>query len=367
MVVKKQDVRNVDAKAVTRFLVSLVAPVATFFILKWSLGFIRDEASPKLLTMLVALAVGVLGIWVLYWIANDWVSRLPFGRLRESLLPFVFVGPAVLLLLVFMVYPTVNTIYLSLFEKRSDNFVGLDNYVYIFTEPDIRVAFQNNIKWLIVVTGACVSLGLAIAVLVDRVRMEGVAKAFIFLPMAISSAGASVIWRFIYAFQPVSRAQIGLLNAIVVAFDGEPRGWLLRPPVNSLALMAIMIWLQTGFCMVVMSAAIKGVPRELLEAGRMDGCNEFQLFFNVIVPYIRGNVITVTTTVLIAVLKVFDIVYVMTRGNYDTEVIANRMYVEMYRFLNFGHGSALAVVLFLAVIPAIVVNIRNLRRQRSGQ
>jgi alpha-glucoside transport system permease protein len=169
-----------------------------------------------------------------------------------------------------------------------------------------------------------------------------------------------------YAFQPASRPQTGLLNAIRVALGGDPVGWYLKPPWNNLALIAIMVWWQTGFCMVVLSAAIKGVPAELMDAARVDGANEFQLFFRITVPYIRGTIITIATTVLITVLKVFDIVYVMTRGNYDTEVIANQMFLQMYRFGNFGRGSALAVILFLAVIPAMVVNVRNLRRQRSA-
>lgn len=316
--------------------------------------------------MLVAITVGVAGVWVVYWVANDWISRIPIRRLREILTPFVFAGPALVLLLIFLVYPAVNTIYLSFFDKRTKNFIGLDNYAFIFSEPNIRVAFKNNAQWLIVVTSVCVSMGLLIAVLVDRIRLESVAKSFIFLPTAISSVGASVIWRFMYAFQPAGRPQIGLLNAIAVALGGAPRGWYLRPPENNYALIAIMIWLQTGFCMVVISAALKNVPPELLEAARIDGANEPQLFFYVTLPYIRGTVITVATTVLIAVLKVFDIVYVMTRGNYDTEVIANRMYIEMYRFLDFGHGSALAVILFLAVTPAMIINVRNLRQQRRA-
>jgi alpha-glucoside transport system permease protein len=206
---------------------------------------------------------------------------------------------------------------------------------------------------------------LIIAVLVDRIKLESLAKSFIFLPLAISAVGASVIWRFVYAFMPAGRPQIGLLNAIRVALGGDPVGWYLKPPWNNFALMAVMVWWQTGFCMVVLSAAIKGMPKELLDAARVDGASEFQVFFRVTVPYIRGTIITVTTMVLLMVLRVFDIVYVMTRGNYDTEVIANRMFLEMYRFGNYGRGSALAVILFLAVVPAIVVNVRNLRKQRS--
>jgi alpha-glucoside transport system permease protein len=348
-----------------RLTVSLVVTVATYFVLWWCFRFMRNEESPRLLVALVALAVGVFGVWLLYWIANDWVSRIPFRRVRDVLLPFVFLGPALALLLVYLIYPAANTLCISFFDKRSENFVGLENYAFIFSEPNVRIAFRNNAQWLIVVTSACVSLGLLTAVLFDRIRLESVAKSFIFLPMAISAVGASVIWRFVYAWQPAGRPQIGVLNAIVVAFGGEPIGWYLKPPLNNFALMAIMIWLQTGFCMVILSAALKSVPDELLEAARIDGANEVQLFFRVTVPYIRGVIVTVATTVLIAVLKVFDIVYVMTRGNYDTEVIANRMYLEMYRFVNFGRGSALAIILFLAVVPAMLVNVRNLRRQRG--
>jgi alpha-glucoside transport system permease protein len=350
-----------------RLIMSLIVLAITLFILKWSFGFMRDKEIPKLLTTLVAVAIGVFGVWALFWIANDLVSWIPNRRLRESLLPFVFVGPALSLLLIYLVYPAVNTIYLSFFDRKSEAFVGLKNYAFIFNEPNIRIAFRNNVLWLITVTSVCVSLGLVIAVLVDRIKFEALAKSLIFLPMAISAVGAVVIWRFMYAFQPAGRPQIGLLNAIVVALGGEPTGWYIRPPFNNLALIVIMIWLQTGFCMVVLSAALKGVPSELIEAARIDGANELQLFFKVTVPYIRGTIITIATTVLIMVLKVFDIVYVMTRGNYDTEVIANRMYLEMYRFRDFGHGTALAVILFLAVVPAMIINVRNLRRQRSEQ
>lgn len=352
-------------KGALRLIISLIVLAITLFVLKWSFGFMRDEEAPKLLTTLVAIAVGVVGVWVLFWIANDLVSWIPSRRLRESIQPFAFVGPALALLLVYLVYPAINTIYLSFFDRKSETFVGLKNYAFIFNEPNIRIAFRNNVLWLVTVTSVCVSLGLIVAVLVDRIKLEALAKSFIFLPMAISAVGAVVIWRFMYAFQPAGRPQIGLLNAIVVAFGGEPTGWYIRPPFNNFALIVIMIWLQTGFCMVVLSAAIKNVPTELIEAARIDGATELQLFFKVTIPYIRGTIITIATTVLIMVLKVFDIVYVMTRGNYDTEVIANRMYLEMYRFRDFGHGTALAVILFLAVVPAMIVNVRNLRQQRS--
>lgn len=368
MTVHKQGKVSQSSDSVGRILrvfASLGVLVITFFVARWSFAFMRDEEAPKLLVTLVAIVVGICGVWLLFWIFNDLVSLTPSRRFQEKLRPFVFVGPALVLLLIYLIYPAINTIYLSFFDARSENFIGLQNYTFVFTEPNIRVAFRNNALWIVTVTSVCVLLGLIIAVLVDRIKLESVAKALIFLPVAISAVGASVIWRFVYAFQPSGRPQIGLLNAIVVALGGDPVGWYLKPPLNNFALIVIMIWVQTGFAMVVTSAAIKGIPDELLEAARIDGANELQVFFRITIPYIRGTIITVATTLLIAVLKVFDIVYVMTRGNFDTEVIANRMFVEMYRFLDFGHGSALAVILFLAVIPAMVVNVRNLRRQRS--
>ncbi len=358
-----------------RLLVSLAVVVITFFIFRWSIGFMKDEEAPKLAVMLVALAVGVFGVWGVFWIGNDLVSRLPSERLRERLLPFIFVGPALALLFVYLVYPALNTIVISLYDARSENFIGLENYIFAFTTSGIQTAFRNNILWIVTVTGVSVGFGLIIAVLVDKIRLEAVAKSFIFLPMAISFVGASVIWRFVYAFSPPGRDQIGILNALVTLFDGEPIGWLIQrsldigpitiPAFNTFALIAIMIWLQTGFCMVILSAALKGIPGEILEAARMDGATELQLFFQIIVPMIKGTIITVGTTVLIAVLKVFDVVFVMTSGKHETEVLANRMYAEMFRFRDFGHGSALAVILLVAVIPIMVINVRNLRQQRS--
>jgi alpha-glucoside transport system permease protein len=210
-----------------------------------------------------------------------------------------------------------------------------------------------------------VGIGLVISVMVDRVRWESVAKSIIFLPMAISAVGASVIWKFVYSFQPLPRPQIGLLNAILVALGGEPQGWLILMPWNNFFLMIIMVWLLTGFAMVVLSSAIKGVPSELLEAARIDGANEIMIFFRVIIPYIRGTIITITTTVIIMVLKVFDIVFVMTSGQFETQVVANRMFQEMFTFRNAGRASALAIILLIAVTPVMIYNVRNMRAGRS--
>ncbi|MFN2189222.1 MAG: carbohydrate ABC transporter permease, partial [Candidatus Promineifilaceae bacterium] len=247
---------------------------------------------------------------------------------------------------------------------KSEVFVGLDNFKFVFTDPAMLIVLRNNILWLVFVTFFVVAGGLVIAVMVDRIRAEAIAKSIIFLPMAISAVGASVIWKFVYSFQPAGRPQIGLLNAIVTAFGGEPQGWLITMPWNNFFLIIIMIWILTGFAMVVISAAVKGVPSELLEAARIDGATEIQVFLRVIIPYIRGTLITISTTVLIMVLKVFDIVYVMTSGRFETEVIANRMISEMFTFRNYGRASALAVILLIAVIPVMVYNVRGMREAR---
>jgi alpha-glucoside transport system permease protein len=258
-----------------------------------------------------------------------------------------------------------NTLWLSFGNANGTEFVGVDNYLYLFTSPANLIAFRNNVLWLVFVTGFVVSMGLVIAVMVDRIGFwEPIAKSFIFLPMAISSVGASIIWKFVYSFQPAGRPQIGLFNAIYTAFGGDPQGWLIIKPWNNFFLIAIMIWMLTGFAMVVISAAVKGVPSELLEAARIDGATEIQIFFGVIIPYIQGTLLTITTTVIIMVLKVFDIVYVMTNGQHETEVLANAMYRELFRFRHYGRSGALAVILLLAVIPVMIYNVRGFRQQR---
>jgi alpha-glucoside transport system permease protein len=347
-----------------RVVVSFVVPVIAFLVLRWSFIFMRDSEASKLTIGAVALIVGVAGVWIIYIITDDLVSRLPTG-IRERVRPYVFVGPALVILTGYVIYPTVHTLFISFRDAKSENFVGLENYIFAFTDPKMLIVLRNNLLWLIFVTGFAVGLGLIIAVMADRIgKWEPVAKSTIFLPMAISAVGASVIWKFVYYFQPPGRNQTGLLNAIVVALGGDPVGWLLERPWNNFFLIIVMVWLLTGFCMVVLSAAVKGVPGELLEAARIDGANEVRIFFSVIIPYIRGTILTVTTTVLIMVLKVFDIVFVMTSGQHRTEVLANRMYAEMFKFRDFGRGSTLAVILFVAVIPFIIYNIRSLREAR---
>ncbi len=318
----------------------------------------------KLVQALIGIVLGVVGVWALFIVANSLVELLP-ARVTAVARPYLFVLPAVAILSLFLVAPAVGTIIQSFTEVPEGE--GLFyNYVQAFTDPKLQVALRNNAIWLILAPAGALLIGLSFAGLVDRVKRESLAKTFIFLPLCISGAGAAVIWKFVYEWRPEGTPQIGVLNAIVTAFGGEPVAWLQEIPTNTLALIVVMIWLQAGFAMVILSAAVKGVSVELLEAARIDGAGEFQTFVRIVLPSIRGSIITVFTTIAIAVLKVFDIVYVTTNGNFDTDVIANRMFNEMFRFRNFGFATALAVILFVAVIPIMVVNVRNLRRQGIG-
>lgn len=316
-----------------------------------------------ILKALLAIALGSVGIIGIFYGLNILVEKTLPERSRLKVLPWIYVGPSVLLLTIYLVIPTIRTFYLSFFDNRSEGFVGLQNYLFVLTAPDTLVTFRNNILWLVLVTGLSVGLGLIIAVLIDRVKYENLAKSLIFLPMAISFVGASVIWRFIYAYRPEGAPQIGLLNAIVTSLGFDPVGWLVNPAINNFALIAIMIWLQTGFCMVLLSSAVKGVPDDVLEAARVDGASEIQIFRRIIVPMIMPTVLVVSTTVIVLVLKVFDIVFVMTGGNLGTDVIASRMIREMFNFRNYGRGSAIAVILLIAVIPVMVANVRRFRQQ----
>lgn len=326
-----------------------------------------DGSVALILKALLAIFLGSVGVIAVVYGLNILVEKTLPERARLKVLPWIYVGPAILLLMVYLVLPTLRTFYLSFFGNSSTEFVGLKNYIFVLTAPDTLIIFRNNLLWLVLVTGISVGLGLIIAVLIDRVKYESVAKSLIFLPMAISFVGASVIWRFIYAYRPASAEQIGLLNAIVTGLGFEPVGWLVNPAINNFALIAIMIWLQTGFCMVLLSSAVKGVPTEVLEAARVDGASEIQIFRRIIIPMIMPTVLVVATTVVVLVLKVFDIVFVMTGGNLGTDVIASRMIREMFNFRNYGRGSAIAVLLLIAVIPVMVANIRRFRQQELSR
>lgn len=351
---------------VGRVLVSLIVPVIAFLGMWQGFLFLRDGNAPKGLTALVVIIWGVGGVGALFLMTNWLVEQLPrkwSGRLQ----PYVFVGPAMVILGWYLFMPTLRTLYTSFFDAGSLAFVGLDNYIFAFTDPKMVEAFRNNLLWLAFGTSLSVALGLLIAALADRSKFETVAKSLIFLPMAISFVGAGVIWRFMYFYKPPSQEQIGLLNALVVALGGAPQAWLTLNPWNNLFLVAILVWLQTGYAMVLLSAAIKGVPEELLEAARIDGASEMQVFFQILIPYIRGMLITVATTILIISLKIFDIVFVMTNGNYGTEVLASQQYRQMFRFQHFGRGSALAIVLLLAVSPVMFYNLKHFGEQEAFQ
>ncbi|MEM9006898.1 MAG: sugar ABC transporter permease [Cyanobacteria bacterium P01_F01_bin.86] len=319
----------------------------------------------SILNASIAVLIGCGGVIGLFYAANLGVEKFFPSQTRGRILPWVYMLPAMIVLTAYLVLPTVLTVYVSFFDERSQNFVGIHNYVDLLTDKVMWEAFRNNILWLVLVTGVSVSLGLLIAVLADRVRYEQIPKTLIFLPMAISFVGASVIWRFVYDYRPAEAAQIGILNAVLVGLGFEPVGWLVERSINNFALIAIMIWLQTGFCMVLLSAAVKGIPAEILEAARMDGANEIQIFWRVIIPMIRSTLVVVATTVIILVLKVFDIVFVMTAGNQGTEVIASRMIKEMFNFRDYGRGSAIAVILLIAIIPVMITNIRRFREQEA--
>ena len=323
---------------------------------------VGDQGLAKLLLAGVALVVGVGGIWLLYIGISALVGLLA-PRWQGRIIPWVFVIPAIALLTMYLVYPTIGTIWTSFTVGTNGN--PLYHYQQIFSPQFIGV-LRNNVIWLVVGTAGSVIIGLVIAGMVDRVRRESLAKTFIFLPLAISFIGAAVIWRFMYEWNPPGQPQIGVVNAVIEAFGGTPVRWMQTPPVNTFALIVIFMWLQVGFAMVVLSAAIKGVSVEVLEAARLDGANERQIFFRVVVPIIRGSILTVATTIAIVVLKVFDIVYVMTGGRFDTDVVANRMFLEMFQFFNDGRAAAFATLLFLAVLPVMFVNVRNLRRQGIG-
>lgn len=320
-----------------------------------------DQFFAKLLLAAIALLVGVGGIWLLFTGGSTLVERFP-PKIRDRVMPWVFVTPALLLLSIFLVYPAVATILRS-FQDTKGGFT-FANWASLGGGPSLEI-LRNNAIWLVVATGGSVGLGLLVAALFDRIRREALAKVFVFTPLAISLVGATVIWSFVYAWQPESQPQFGLLNAIWTGFGGKPVPWSTTFPINLPAEILIMIWLQTGFAMVVLSAAIKGVSTEVIEAARLDGANERQLFFGVIVPIIRGSIITVATTIGIATLKIFDIVMSISGGRNHDDVVAVSMFTEMFQFFNDGRAAALATILFIAVLPVMVINLRNFRRQQA--
>jgi alpha-glucoside transport system permease protein len=310
---------------------------------------------------------GLMIFAVVLFAAVMGVVLLVVGRARgrsDLVASLAFVVPAFLMLVIGLLYPAIRTIYQSFFDRRTVNFVGLDNYQNIVTNPALVTVLQNTFLWVVITPIIATFIGLVYAVLVDRARIEALAKALIFLPLAISLVGASIIWRFVYEFRPEQQGveQIGIANHVLVWLGFEPHQFLLGWPWNTLFLIVVLIWVQAGFAMTVLSAAIKAIPADIVEAARLDGLAGPKMFRYITVPSIRPALIVVLTTITIGTLKVFDIVRTMTGGQFDTSVVANEFYVQSFRQGERGLGSALAVVLFILVIPIIVYNVRQLRK-----
>ncbi len=378
------------ATNIGRILLSLVIPATTFAVLivgfRWLRDTIPSSMTEKAVVSLVAIVWGVGGAAILYVVSNWFVEKLS-PKWVKRLQPFIFVGPAIAILAWYLALPTFRSFWISLFDrsgpadvsfgllfsapqeyltKLSENFVGLSNYVSVFTERTMTLAFRNNLLWILFGATLAVIFGLMVAVLADRSRFETIAKSMIFLPMAISMVGAGVIWNFIYEVKDVADPQIGLLNAIWVGLGNDPQAWTaLNQPWNNIFLIIIMIWLQTGYAMVIFSAAIKGIPEELLEAARVDGATEPQIFFRIMIPYISGTIITVSTTIIIFTLKIFDIVMVMTGGQFGSHVIATQFYRQAFTNNNKGLAAAIAIVLLVAVVPVMIYNLRQFAEEEA--
>lgn len=326
---------------------------------------------------LLTIIIGVGGCVGYYYFSNQFLDRVIFpakganiGRninRANMIRPWLFLFPALLALGLYLAYPVYETLRMSLTERVAGggyNFVGLDNYTQMFGESKFWEALRNNFFWLLVVPAMSTAFGLLAAQLTDRISWGNIAKSLIFMPMAISFVGAAVIWKLIYDTRPLGQEQIGVLNALYLWFGGtEPQTWLTIPFWNNFFLMAVLIWIQTGFAMVILSAALRGIPEETIEAAILDGANPFQIFFKIKVPQIMGTIVVVWTTITIVVLKVFDIVFAMTNGQWETQVLANYMYDKLFRANDWGVGSASAMIIMLLVTPILVWNVYNARKE----
>jgi alpha-glucoside transport system permease protein len=325
---------------------------------------------------MVAFAVGLLFayFWGANWLLDRSLATTPAmpgemitrrDSLRTRIRPWIFLAPTLFFLSVYLVYPIFETFRLSLFDRLGQNFVGAGNYVWAWNDPTFRQSALNNLAWLIIVPALSTGFGLLVAVLADRLWWGGLAKTLVFMPMAISFVGAAVIWGFVYAYRGPDMAQIGILNAFATWLGFPPQVWLQLPIVNSFLLMVILIWIQTGFAMVILSAALRGIPQETIEAARIDGAGEVRIFFTIMIPQIVTTILVVWTTITIHVLKVFDIVYAMTNGEYQTQVLGNLMYRWTFIAGDSGRGAAIAIVILLAVTPIMIWNIRRARASEA--
>ncbi|GAA3722478.1 sugar ABC transporter permease [Terrabacter ginsenosidimutans] len=348
-------------------LIAVVWGVANLFL---AFAYYPQWFGNKFVIGILAIIAGVGGAAVLFFFLNMFVEGLP-RRLSEGVIPYAFLLPGLLLVGLMLVYPTFQTINYSFANADSTAYVGLQNYKTIFGSNEFWQSIVNNILWLLIVPALVVAFGVIVAVLADKLSATGekVAKSMIFLPMAISAVGASAIWLLVYAYNNPGQPQTGLLNAIWTGLGGDPQTWLAIDTLklNSILLMVILIWLQAGFAMVLLSSAIKGVPEDTLEAARIDGAGEFQIFWQVVIPQIKGTIITVFVTVFITVLKVFDIVYVTTNGAYGTNVIANLFFNKLFAASEAGQATAIVVVLLIAVIPLIWYQVKHFRDEEAGR
>jgi alpha-glucoside transport system permease protein len=323
---------------------------------------------PKILNAVIAVVAGVGAALVLYWVLNKLAELLP-QRWEERLKPYVYILPAYAAMAFYLIFPSVQTIVYAFKDPTSTEWVGFKNFSTLLGSHDFRQTLLNTLLWIIIVPAATVAIGLAVAVLSDRLRpnLEKLAKTLIFLPMAISMVGAATVWRFVYAYRPKGQDQIGLQNAVVGLFGKDPVPWLQQTGLhlNSVLLMVMLLWAQVGLSMVLLSAAIKGVPTDTLEAARMDGANEGQIFLRVVVPQIMGTIVVVFVTTTITVMKTFDIVYVMTNGDFNTNIVAVEFYNQLFKNFNNGAAAAIVVMLMLAMAPVMAFQVRQFRREAA--
>jgi alpha-glucoside transport system permease protein len=312
---------------------------------------------------LAAVIIGVPAVLAAYIIGGEYLVRLLPDKARPSVRPWIWVGPALAFVAVFLVYPVLGTAVRSLYDRNGDNFIGLSNYATQlsgFPSGGAWIAIRDNLYWLVFFTLLVLVFGLLFAVLTDRVPYESPIKSLIFMPMAISFVAIALIWKFMYSYQPPGDPQTGTVNAFLGIFHQDPRLWVQDPNVANQALIIAGVWGFVGFAMVILSAALKGIPGDLLEAARVDGAGELTIFRRVIFPLMMPTIVVVGTTLVIFALKAFDIVYVMTNGNYDTDVLANKMY-KLITVGNTGNAAAVAVILVVAVIPVLIFNLRQFR------
>ena len=317
----------------------------------------------QIITALVAIiAVPIVLLGYIY-LGERIIERLSEG-LQKWIRPYFWALPAVGFATIFMVYPMLRTVLISFRNNDDTEWIGLTNYHYFFTFPDTLTSLRNSLLWLIFYTSISVFLGLVIAILLDRVRYESLAKIAIFLPVPISAVAASIIWKFMFDYQPPGTPQTGTLNAVLGLAGGDPIAWLVNSTTNNPALIFVGIWSITGFCMVIISASLKSISSEVLEAARIDGANEFRIIQLIVTPLLWPTITVVGTTMIINALKTFDIVYVMTNGAYDTDVIATQMFRQL-QTAHYGRGAAVGVVLFVAIVPLLIVNIRRFQQQEE--